>query len=279
MAKSFKTVRLKNTLAWLLATGVLFSSQLAGAPLVPTGVEFTLAESSSHFTRPKTPLAAHLGGNGGVVIWRVREPHPGMVAQLLDSNHHPLDVPFVFRPSEDEEGDTLRGLFPTPTGEFIVLWDTYFHEDYYDDNGDRLPQPIDVFYRRLDAAGQPLGPEVEVSEDRETRSDFVSGTISGKGDFLVVWDAVGKIETPPYAVHRIKGRAFDDEGEAYGPAFEAVNQGEELISKPRVAYLGEDKFVVIWTAAEITYGQLIDRDGGRHSDVFFVTDGGACQQL
>jgi hypothetical protein len=134
------------------------------------------------------------------------------------------------------------------TGETVVVWesrDSFGHG---------------IFLRRFNAAGQPLGDEVQVNTGEMWHQSYPSVAMSPEGDFVVVWSTIDNSTT----VFRseLRARWFDRGGVPAGDDFRVDDPSLGAPVVPAVAMDGAGNFTVVWTnwqASSVTTSLLARR--------------------
>jgi hypothetical protein len=123
-----------------------------------------------------------------------------------------------------------------PDGSFVVAWttDSFSYEDL-----------VNVYARRFDAAGQPLGPDFRVNVRIEDEQESPQVAVSANGDFVIGWVSwAGEGEFFDIMVRRFArdGTPLTDELQANLGGYQGTSQVEfALGTAPGGA------FVVLWT--------------------------------
>lgn len=132
-----------------------------------------------------------------------------------------------------------------------------------------------VFGRRYDSLGQPLGGEILVSNSFGTAQGFGPAvSMDGAGNFVVVW-STPQSATVAAGIH---ARRFDASGDA--PDGQFLLASDVTTSSPVVAMTGNGNFVVAWTrmGANFTqngiYGQRFNALGNAQGNRISVEIGG-----
>ena len=121
-------------------------------------------------------------------------------------------------------------------GSFVAAWVSHGHS---------FEDPWDVYARRFDAAGQPLGPEFLVSTESAEEQDTPQVALSASGDFLIGWVSwVGE-----GGFFDVLGRRFARDGAPQSDEILLNAEDNEQASQDELALgMREDgSFVVIWT--------------------------------
>ncbi|MGE5279084.1 MAG: S-layer homology domain-containing protein [Acidobacteriota bacterium] len=139
-------------------------------------------------------------------------------------------------------------------GNFVVAWQS--------DAGPYLGE--DIFARRFDVFGAPLGGDIAVNTyvtDRQRHPDVAT---VGAGSFVVVWDSLNQ-EPPPspgvFSFGGIYGQRFDAAGVAQGAEFHVNTTEAGNQFYPSASRNGSGDFVVAWTSPNGAYHQRYDFAG------------------
>jgi hypothetical protein len=154
-------------------------------------------------------------------------------------------------------------------GDFVVAWRTSRWDEGYGF------WPENVFARRFDAAGTPLGAEFRLNADDMFRVGGPAVAMDADGDFVVAWNRWGDTGTDQADLF---ARRYDASGQPQGAEFRVhtTNRGYEIW--PSVAMDADGDFVVAW---EIDGMASSDRviaqrfDGAEHIAGDFDGDGKA----
>ncbi len=143
----------------------------------PVGEEFQV---NTYTTDTQDHPAVAAQADGGFLVvwesWRQDGNDNGIFGQRYDAAGKPVGGEFQVNGTT---ANSQRGpaVAVQPAGEFVVAWQ------------EAAPGSWSLFARRLDADGNPLGPEFEVdaSGDYQVDPKVVAG---GDGSFVVVWDSL-----------------------------------------------------------------------------------------
>jgi hypothetical protein len=174
--------------------------------------------------------------------------------------------PGVYGQRYDGDGQPQGGEFPVNTattapfhhatvaadaaGNFTVVWDDW--------------NVLDIFARRYDSSGVPLGPPFQVNTSTLSQFDaFVAA--DSAGNFVVVWQS--QQYQPPVPL-QVGGRRFDASGTAQGGEFRVntITTGSHLGPWPSVAFGPDGGFTMLWEWDEDgsgtdVLGRTYDSDG------------------
>jgi hypothetical protein len=152
-------------------------------------------------------------------------------------------------------------------GNFVIVWTS-------DDPG---AAGFDVFARRYDAAGTPLGPEFRVNSYTTLWQLRPSVAVSTSGAFVVVWsgpDGSGALHGTGVFAQR-----YDAAGLSLGSEFRVNSYSEQDQDGPVAVMDAFGDFVVVWTSAFQdgdgmgVFGQRFDSSGGALGAEFRVNTG------
>lgn len=199
----------------------------------PLGGEFEIGEGDGHGF---TGLAvAPISAGGFLVVWPgIAQIGPGgysgVVARRYDSTGLPLGDGFLVNSS----GATTEepAVATSPDGSFVVAWS----ESGGPDSG------YDVFARRYDADGLPLGGQFQVNSFTSSNQTYAVVATSAAGDFVVAWVS----DEQDGSAKGVFGQRFDSSGNTVGAEFRAnVFTGSNQWF-PTVAAEPDGEFVVGW---------------------------------
>ncbi|MFP5285876.1 MAG: Calx-beta domain-containing protein, partial [Thermoanaerobaculia bacterium] len=162
----------------------------------------------------------------------------------------------AFRISDRSEESRRPAIAANPQGGAVVVW-----EGVDPANRDRFG--VDILARRLNAAGQPVGPEFAVGSSRSGLQLNPDVAVAPDGSFVVVWQG----RSTRTFTTEIFARRFSREGVALGAEFQVntATAGEQ--TRPSVAVDPSGNFFVVWdgvgsdTGIEDVFGQLFDAQG------------------
>jgi hypothetical protein len=138
----------------------------------------------------------------------------------------------------------------------------------------------DIFARRFDKDGQPLGASFLVNTDTSDIQRGPAVSSAPNGDFVVVWQGFG-VDDTDYGVF---GQRFQSDGTRMGSQFRVNEIATGIQSIASVSNDPEGGFVVVWehldtpTSTPFVHGQRFDKVGARLGSTFSVGSGGALKQ-
>jgi len=100
----------------------------------------------------------------------------------------------------------------------------------------------DIFARRFDPNGQPLGSEFRVNTYTSDRQLYPGVAMNNDGDFIIVWESRNILGQSNKAVC---GRLYDSNGSSIGPEF-VINEEASDSRYPDVAMDADGNFAVVW---------------------------------
>jgi hypothetical protein len=136
-------------------------------------------------------------------------------------------------------------------GKFVVVW-----QGSDNDIGD-------IFARRFDAAGVPIGDPFRVGTEYAGWQTQPAVASAPSGAFVVVWRGFG------YSVSAVKGQRYDALGSPVGAEFFVNTFTPGVQERPSVAVDGSGNFVVVWASylqdgsEGGVFGQRFDAAGTR----------------
>jgi hypothetical protein len=204
----------------------------------PQGAEFQVNSYTTGSQTTSAAVASDPAGGGFVVVW----PGSGgdISGQRFDAAGAPQGGEFRVN-SYTTAGQSHPGVAVGPTGDFVVVWQSY---------GDQDGNGGGIFGQRFDAAGEPLGGEFQVNSLTNQAQRWPSVATDPAGGFVVAWLSAGG-DGSGYGV---TGRRFDAAGAAEGPEFQVNSYTTSNQWFPSVAAGATRTFVVVW--------QSHGRDGG-----------------
>ena len=112
------------------------------------------------------------------------------------------------------------------------------------------PDDVGVFVRRFSSTGEPLGPEVQVSQDLPVPPGLPAVAASSDGEFLVIWqtDDLDRDD-----LGGVFARRFGADGEPLGPQFQ-VSRSLLFERDPQVVADGQGNYFVFWDSFDAGHG-------------------------
>jgi hypothetical protein len=232
-----KEDRMKKILI-LVVCAVLYGGSISQAALTPLGGEYPLVgDIAGHQQNPHVAV----GGTGGFLVWQnATDDSQGerILAQRLNADFSGIGSPLVVSQNMAGSNEINPRVSLLPGGGAVVTWEA----------GPR--DAVDIYARFLDAQGNFLGGAQRVNT-RATgiQTDADVATLSD-GQSLVVWTSFGQDGDQ----EGVYGQRFTSQGIRDGAEFLINQTTSRNQSKPSVAALEGDKFVVGWIS-ESTNGR------------------------
>jgi hypothetical protein len=148
-------------------------------------------------------------------------------------------------------------------GDFVVAWAS----------GPEFASSDTILARRFNAAGTPVGAELQVSAGTTNVKRLPSVGIAGDGSFQVAWESAGQDGSGA----GIFARRFAADGTPREPEFQVNTYTTGAQSLPRVAADPNGNFVVAWQSAGQDgsgAGVFAQRFGGLRAAALAIDDGG-----
>jgi hypothetical protein len=221
---------------------LLFGSPLHAAPGDPVGTQFQV---NTYETGAQSAPAVASDGAGFVVVWN-----------SVGSGGTDTDAASIQARRYDLGGAPLGGQFQVNTytttaqrdaqvaphaGGFVVVWQGS-GSGGSDDDG------TSVHAQRFDAAGAPVGGELQVNTYTTGAQEGAAIAADGAGGFVVVWTSDGGGSDTDGA--SIRGRRFDANGMAVGSEFQANTYVTGAQYDAAIGGDGAGGFVVVWTSED-----------------------------
>ena len=244
---------------WGAASGGAPHGQLFDASGTAIGGEVSLHANTVDFV---TSVSVAMNGSGEfVVCWDDGVGQYDAFLRSFDSAGLPDGDEFVAHDSTSG-WQQEPAVAIAPDGSFVASW-THF------DNPDNHR---DIWFRRFDSAGQPIGLEMQVNEFTTGSQRLSRIAIDGSGDFVVVWQGSSDQDG---SGHGAFAQRYDAQGTPLGGEFQVntYTSGDQLGLDVGMKATGE--FVVAWSS----YGQ----DGSDYGvfaqrfDAFGAKQGGEFQ--
>jgi hypothetical protein len=216
----------------------------------PKGKPQRVSTSKAGEFRP----AVSLGADGSfVIVWYGGDSRDTSVfGRRFDPQGRPIGGRFLL--SANTEGSQFGpAVALTADGGFVAAWASALRP--YDERSS------DLYARRFDAAGQPLGPEFLVTNTTWNEQSTPQVVVKPDGGFLIGWLNYGGEPT----FYDSFARIFAADGAPLGDEFQ-LNSGDTMVtSQPEFALAAADDgtFVAVWTDNAGDY----DRDGNSFGDI------------
>ncbi len=206
----------------------------------------------------------------------VATPTGNIIAAWIDERNGTADIRvglydsngLSLSPSFQVNQDDVRGIDEEApsvavdgSGNFVVVWQ------------DNRTGDMEIYARRYDAMGNPLGASFTVNEGGiGTDQSEPDVACDAAGNFLVVW----QVFSTGYFVF---GRHFDNLGTPTGDSFQINVPGEfSLATLPAVAMSPSGAFTVAWVDADVYFTEIFSRayapDTTPLTDPIWISDDG-----
>lgn len=216
----------------------------------PLGGEFAVATAASE----SSSSVSGLNDGGFVVSWLSYAPDENaftLYAQRYDAQ----GVAAGAAVQVDDPADG-QPVFPATAaladGGYVVAWATIVQASEFD-----------LHAQRFDAAGNPVGDELQVSATGSSGNNMPAIAALDDGGFVVAWTAFSSAS----GTNEIYARHYDAQGTASGDPFLVNSTVEHFQNEPSVTALSDGGYVVSWTSvgqdgdAAGIYGQMFNAQG------------------
>jgi hypothetical protein len=241
----------RSSLLYLL-TGLFF------APVY--GAEFQV---NTHTTYDQRNAAIAMDEAGKfVVVWSSYGQDGssnGVFGRLFDPNCGQLREEFQINATSSGNQAEPAVAMDAAAG-FVVTWQG--PESIEDDQED-------IFARRFDPNGVPIGDEFCVNSSANNQQLYPSVAMNNDGTIIVVWESC---DTPEQDNKSICGQLFDCNGVEFGAEF-FINAKPSVCRYPDVAVDANGNFAVVWLqdkTGNSIMGRLFDPNGMPRTDTFEV---------
>jgi serine protease len=254
-----------------------------------TGVFVTLYSSTGAIIRPESRVNDTIAGDqlgfalamnaSGqfAVVWTHRDHATnayGVYVKRFNSNGTQVAPEYAAFSEVSSTGGTFwSDIAIDAHGNFIVSWDRY-------DNGFATE---DVWVRRFDAGGSPLGAPVRVNTQTGGSQMFGRIACNEAGAFTVVWTHQNQVGDQSWSV---RGQRFGTTGQRLGGEFLVSLQNDRSWQWPGIAMARDGGFVVTWSELPITndpspqiLARAFDRNGAAIGQLFLVNSPDELQHM
>jgi hypothetical protein len=181
----------------------------------------------------------------------------GIFGQRFDSNCNPAGDEFQIN-TETSGNQREPAVAMDAEGNFVVTW--------YGPGEDKE----DIFARRFNSNGQPLGSEFSVNSYTNDKQLYPGAAMNNDGGFIIVWESSN---IPGQSNKAICGRLYDGSGSSIGPEF-VINEEASDSRYPDVAMDAEGDFAVVWMrdkSSNSIIARLYNADGTAKMEPFGVS--------
>ena len=257
-----------KTLTLAIGLGILSLSAAARAQTpIPTPRPTPGPAASAEFTVDTLTLsdlaapAVAIGADDGfVVTWM--SPHDGyrlgIFARRFDKTGAPLDDEFQVN-TTSKGSQYFPSIASDPAGAFVIAWASSPSEGY-----------SDVYARRFDADGNPLGDEFRVNSFTTAQQRFADVAMNSDG-FIVVWES----DEQDGSQDGVYGQRYSANGTPNGSEFRVNTYTPYVQGFPHVS-MSPERSVVVWYGFQDDdsniYAQLYDAGGAPLGGEFQVNE-------
>lgn len=213
-----------------------------------------------------------------VVVWQqfdTNNPADGfdVFAQVIDRNGTPL-TPTPVRVNNTVAGNQFQPVVAMDAdGDFVVAWTG---------PGPEYGTLTDIYARRFNSVGQPLGNEFRVNSNINNPQSQPAIGMDSDGNFTIAWATTGQDLS---FFNNVRAKRYDRVGNPIGSEFAVNVDNANRHFQPDVAVSPEgDRILITWTHAlpegpgpviEFTvYGELYDGRTGASITGDFIVDSG-----
>ena len=217
------------------------------------GSEFLVnTETAGHQDLPDVAMTS---GGAYVVVWMTEPPvfgDPGKISgQRYDSDGSPQGPEFQVNELTTGVQQGPRVAID-PSGNFVVAWSTI----------PPLGDEHEVFARRFDSFGTPLGNEFLVGGAFSTDQIASDVAVDETGKFTIVWDFRSPATLGQY---QLKARRYDSAGRPMGNEYFLSTATGGLFTGGAIALDSREGFVAVWgcTAGDCPSDDSVSGIAGR----------------
>jgi hypothetical protein len=241
----------------LLGTGEVIG-QLYDSAGIPLGSQFQVNTYTTGLQQFPS-ISVDASGNF-TIVWESRQVFPdvgqdgddaGVYGQRYDSSGAPLGGEFQVN-TYTTFSQRVPSVAASADGGFVVVWTS---------TGPLGGDPAEVFARRYDDAGSPLGSEFAVNTYTTTLShqDLPRVAVAANGAFVVVWESRDGQDGDDGGVF---GQRYDATGAPLGGEFQVNTYTRGRQSAPDVSMNAGGDFVVVWNGGQ-QFPTPSNQDGDR----------------
>ncbi|MCJ7457959.1 MAG: dockerin type I domain-containing protein [candidate division Zixibacteria bacterium] len=179
----------------------------------------------------RNPAIALDGAGSFVITWQdLRNGGVDIYAQRYNSSGTPLGTNFKVNDDVGAGLHTMPAIALDGPGNFVITW-----TDYRNGNGD-------IYARRYNSSGTPLGASFKANDDIGTTEQFTSAiALDGSGNFVITWQDYRNGNWDIYA------QRYNSSGTPLGTNFKANDDvGTTEQSYPAIAMNGSGNFAITW---------------------------------
>ena len=225
------------------------------------GAEFQV-NTHTTYDQKNAAITMDKGGNF-VVVWSSYGQDGssnGIFGQLFDPNCSSLGEEFQINMTSSGNQAEPAVAMDATTG-FVVVWQG---PGLIEDDQE------DIFARRFDPNGLPIGDEFQVNSDVNDQQLFPNVAINDDGTFIVVWESNNTLDQGDKA---ICGQLYDSNGVEFGAEF-FINAESSVCRYPDVVADANGNFTVVWLedkSSNLIMARLFDPNGMPRTNTFEVS--------
>ncbi len=213
--------------------------------------------------KQENPAIAMDGAGNFVVVWNSYlqdGSSNGIFGKRFDPNCRPLGEEFQVNTTSGGNQKEPSVAMDT-AGHFVVVWQGpgMVEED-----------KEDIFARRFDPKGLPVGSEFQVNTNTNDKQLCPRAAMNNTGSFVIVWESTN---VPQEDKKAICSQLFDSNSLRIGSEF-VVNDGPSDGRYPEAAMDVEGNFAVVWMqdkSSNSIMGRLYNADGSARAVPFEVS--------
>ncbi len=218
-------------------------------------------QANTHTSNKQENPAIAIDDSGNfVVVWNSYlqdGSSNGIFGRRFDSNCTPLSEEFQIN-IETSGNQREPSVAMDAVGNFVVTW--------YGPGENKE----DIFARRFDPNGQPLGSEFRVNTNTNDKQLYPGVAMNNDGSFIIVWESMN---IPEQGKKGICGQLYDSTGAKFGPEF-VINEQASDSRYPDVATDQMGNFAVVWLrdkSSNSIIARLYNADGTAKTGPFEVS--------
>jgi hypothetical protein len=193
--------------------------------------EFQVNTHTSNY-QSNPAVAADANGNF-IIVWNSQgqdSSSNGIFGRQFNSDCTPADDEFQIN-TTTVGNQTEPAVAMNSSGFFIVAW-----------QGPGVSAE-DIFARRFDPGGQPLGGEFRVNTITAGSQLSPAVAMNSDANFVIVWESA---DVPQQGKRAICGQLYNHTGAAIGAEFVINDNNEPVCRYPAVVMPDNGKFIVVW---------------------------------
>lgn len=210
--------------------------------------------------KQENPAIAMDAESNFVVVWNSYlqdGSSNGVFGRRFDPNSKPLSEEFQIN-IETSGNQKEASVAMDAVGNFVVAW-------YGPGENEE-----DIFARRFDPNGQPLGSEFRVNSYTNDRQLYPGVAMDNDGGFVIVWESMNIPEQDNKA---ICGQLYDSFGSSIGPEF-VISEEISDSRYPDAAMGTEGNFAIVWMqdkSSNSIITRLYNADGTAKTEPFEIS--------